>query len=664
MEPVVFRRWSNKGHAVLSTFHKVIRIATLSLTYTLVQGQTLSAQTDTTTPQIFYDLEEVEAIGEKAAELYAPALRQLLIISQENIAPAPSRSLGELLDHHPGIDIRTRGPHGIQADLNIQGGSFDQSQVLFNGLEITDPQTGHFSLDLPVNLSATKRIEVLKGPSAKRYGPGAYTGAVNIITRPDDSLHFTANASYGSFQTWDAGATLHLPVGETKNLLSLSSASTDGYTQNTDATKHDIFFHNQAVTGKVKSDILLGWNSKQFGALAFYTPRYPDQYEETQTVFAALKLGAAKDEKGFSGSIHWRRHYDHFTLFRENPSAYENFHRSDLLGVNLGRKFYSSLGVTNIHTRWIHDRMLSTTLGEPIARPVPAGNNGVYNHFAYRNRWSLMADHQLQVGKLYISAGLLLQAGIRDLLSPGIYPGLDVSYLLSPRLQVFASANRSMRLPTYTDLYYEGPRNRGNPDLRPEKAVTIESGINFKTETIRTDIALFYRNGTETIDWIWRDSVWVTSNLTKLDTYGGETTLEYIPGNPGPISSLLHSIRISYAYTGINKSSDAFVSNYALDNLRHKAIFNLRLSLPWNIYVDLMVRWQDRNGSFLYYESPDAMPYERDYEPFWLADLHTGIRLNRFTLFVNVTNIWNTPYRDIGSVVMPGRWIMTGIEFR
>ena len=47
MEPIVFRRWSNKKYAVLATFHKVIRIATLSLAYSLVQLQPLQAQTDT-----------------------------------------------------------------------------------------------------------------------------------------------------------------------------------------------------------------------------------------------------------------------------------------------------------------------------------------------------------------------------------------------------------------------------------------------------------------------------------------------------------------------------------------------------------------------------------------------------------------------------------------
>jgi len=665
MEPLVFRQWSNKKYAVLCTFHRVIRIATLSLSCMLVIGRPAAAQADTTAPRLFYDLEEVEATGEQEAALYSPYLRQVLIIQQDQLLPAPSRSLADLLDDYPGIDIRTRGVRGIQSDLSIQGGSFDQSQVLLNGMEITDPQTGHFSMDIPLDLSAVKRIELLKGPSSKRYGPGAYSGALNLVTRPADTLHVSAGITYGSYNTYSGDATMQLPVGKSKNMLSVSSSGTDGYTSNTDATSHVAWFQSAMQAGPLKSDLFLGWNSRKFGALAFYTPLYPDQYEETRGIFAGLKIRQARKKNGLSGSIHWRRHFDHFLLFRDNPSAYENLHRTDLLSVSLGRSFRSQLGVTNLHTRFVHDRILSTTLGDPQAELIPVRKSDrFYDHAGSRNRFSLSADHQVQWNRLYLSAGVLLQAGIRDMLEPGIYPGIDIAYEISPGTDLFVSLNRSMRLPTYTDLYYDGPQNMGNAELKPEKAVTAESGISMEGRWYRINLSLFYRKGTETIDWIWRDSIWQTSNLTELDTYGGETTILFKPVVRLFNKKIVDHARISYAYTGLSKSSDTYISNYALDNLKHKAVAGIRLRMPRKIYLELNTSWQDRNGYYLYYRDPSATPYEKAYDPFWLIDINAGISLEKITLFVNITNLTNTAYRDIGSVPMPGRWVMAGISIR
>ena len=73
MEPIVFKRWSNKGYAVFATFHKVIHIATLSLAYNMLQLQPVLAQADTLSPAMFFELEEVETVGEQEAYQAQPA---------------------------------------------------------------------------------------------------------------------------------------------------------------------------------------------------------------------------------------------------------------------------------------------------------------------------------------------------------------------------------------------------------------------------------------------------------------------------------------------------------------------------------------------------------------------------------------------------------------
>ena len=52
--------------------------------------------------------------------------RNIWIIDQEKIKSLPARSVSELLSYVSGIDVRQRGPGGVQADISIDGGTFDQ----------------------------------------------------------------------------------------------------------------------------------------------------------------------------------------------------------------------------------------------------------------------------------------------------------------------------------------------------------------------------------------------------------------------------------------------------------------------------------------------------------------------------------------------------------
>jgi vitamin B12 transporter len=736
MEPIVFKHWSNKGYAIMRTFHRVVRIATLSLAYNMLQLQPVLAQADTLSPKMFFELEEVETVGEQESDLYSPLLRQLQLIRHDRLEAVSSRSVATLLGYYPGTDIRTRGVHGVQSDLSIRGGSFDQSLVLLNGIDMSNPQTGHFSLDLPLQLSQVHRLELLKGPSSNKYGLNAYSGAVNLVTRPADSLTVHAEGTYGQFNTYNAAAAIHLPAGRSRSMLAAAVGGSDGYRENTDFSTASLYLHSTLEGNFLNSDLMVGWNRKAFGANAFYTPRFPEQYEQTGSWLTALKVETQNPSFRLFGHAYWRRHRDHFMLFRSDPKVYENYHMTDVSGLAAGAKISSTAGFTTLKTELRNERIHSTALGDPLADPVKIKGepDRFYDRFKSRNLLSLSAGHHMQLNRWHLNGGLLLhalangspgpgqapgsgqpgQAGLplgsgqalrpEQPLQAGLYPGIDLSYLLRDGLTLFASVNRSMRLPTYTDLYYEGPQNRGNPDLLPEKAVTYETGMKYNVGWLLTDLALFYRKGVETIDWIWRDSVWQTDNMTDLDTYGGEVSLNLRPALLVKSFKTISHLRIAYSYAELSKSSDTHISNYALDNLRHKVIIDLGLKVPLKdllprenflhgdrflhresvlpgekgipgenvlpgkkylsaeFFLDVKATWQQRNGGYLHYETPVSSPYETPYDPFWLIDLRAGIVLNRITLFADVTNLLNTAYRDIGSVVMPGRWFTAGIK--
>ena len=105
------------------------------------------------------------------------------VLDRADIQQAPVQSINDLLKYAVGVDVRQRGPIGAQADISIRGGTQEQIIILLNGINICDPQTGHNTMDLPVDLSEILRIEVLEGPAGRIYGTSSLVGAVNIVTR-------------------------------------------------------------------------------------------------------------------------------------------------------------------------------------------------------------------------------------------------------------------------------------------------------------------------------------------------------------------------------------------------------------------------------------------------------------------------------------------------
>lgn len=648
MEPLNFKHWSRA----------------LSFAYCLLQLQAVLAQSDTASPVLFYDLEEVESVSEDMLNTYAADLRTISLLTKKEILASPAPSLAQLIDLYPLTDIRTRGTHGIQSDLNIQGGSFDQSVVLLNGLNISDPQTGHFNLDLPLSHRQFEQVEILIGPATKSYGLNAYSGAVNLITSPADSLSADADLSFGQYGFHAVSASVHLPLGPLKTLFSVSSTASDGYRENTDFSTSGLYLHSSLKLQYLEADLMAGMNQKDFGANSFYTPRFPEQYEETAMQFAGLKIASLKILPKIESNVYWRRHLDHFVLFRGDPSFYENHHNSEIFGGEITAQFSSLLGVTRSGIKLRNERIISSSLGLDLPIPETRRRNDSisYNYGYQRFQPGIFVNHFLQHEDFRATGGVLVH------LMPGsgelkFYPGIDLNYQLFNPLGISAAVNRSMRLPSFTDLFYQGPQNVGNPGLKPEDATTFELGATYERKGITGHFAMFYRIGKETIDWIWEeDEKWHTQNITELNTYGGEISLALDPGKWLEQDFFIAHIRTAYGYTEISKSSDEFISNYALDNLKHKLIFDVGFRFPYNFSINYNVRYYDRNGTWLSYDPMTSSSFELPYERYLLNDVSLQYTSGQIAIYLNLTNIFDVEYNNRGSVVQPGRWIIGGIR--
>ncbi|MCK5104996.1 MAG: TonB-dependent receptor plug domain-containing protein, partial [Cyclobacteriaceae bacterium] len=166
--------------------------------------------------------------GNRISTPFSEASRNIQIITSEDIRRNPIQSIPEILSYSPGLDIRQRGPMGVQSDIGIRGGTFEQTLILLNGIKLTDPQTGHHVMNIPIPLDNIQQIEVLKGPGARIYGQNAFAGAVNFITRVPDIQNIGIRAYGGSFGSYGGNLSLSLPLGNYKQYISLSRDASDG----------------------------------------------------------------------------------------------------------------------------------------------------------------------------------------------------------------------------------------------------------------------------------------------------------------------------------------------------------------------------------------------------------------------------------------------------
>jgi vitamin B12 transporter len=271
--------------------------------------------------------------------------------------------------------------------------------------------------------------------------------------------------------------------------------TSDGFTENTDFKTGNIFYRSTTSLGASKLDMQGGYNQKAFGANSFYTPRFPDQFEATRTGFASLQL-IPDGSINLKPTIYWRRHHDRFELFRDNaPDWYSshNYHMTDVAGASLNWSNTGKLGVSSLGLDYRYERIFSSVLGEPLAKQtaVKGYDDAFFSHSYQRSGFSIMVEHTIYAGNFSASAGLLTYLNTDLDNGVSFFPGLDLGWEFIPNWRWFASTNRTLRLPTFTDLFYSGPGNIGNPLLKPEEAISVETGLKSRWMGMDFDMAVF-----------------------------------------------------------------------------------------------------------------------------------------------------------------------------
>ncbi len=593
-------------------------------------------------------LDTVTVIGTRGGLPFERAARTVTILGPEQIAAAGAATIAELLETVTSVDIRQRGPDGAQADISIRGGTFEQALVLVDGVPVSDPQTGHHLMDLPITIDDVERIEVLGGQASRAYGPNAVGGVINIVTRVPEGNQVRASVSGGQDRSLAGRVSAGMSAGPVSQRISASRALTDGYRHNSDHDIQNVFYRAVAVFGQARVDAAVGYVDKEFGANGYYSDFFPEQREHTNTVHGTISARVPVGTWQLVPRAYYRRHYDDFVLDSRDPSFYRNETVSHVLGGGLEASRSWKPGVL-------------TVAGEAVWEQLDSDDLGGHDRF----RATLHLEHVFSLwGRLTLTPGAALSyvsgAGW------GIWPGIDVGLRTFDWLRLTAGVDYSYRVPTFTELYYDSPANRGSEDLDPEACLSTELGLQFSPGPVRGHVSAFRRDGGGVIDWVRAagQRQWVAGGVDEVDVSGGETAWQVTL--KGPLARQPMHMGASYALLDIARTSDrlravyeAFVPDsirplvqsvplefkYGDDYLRHAAVAWIDHSLLLPLRLNWRLRYEQRNGRG---------------DGTWLFDLKAYMNLPRFGFFVSATNLLDQQYCEIGTIPGPGRRCSAG----
>ena len=142
---VTWKQYSNKGYSAFASLGRLIRIGVLSVS-TLASVTPVEAETNRMDTKAIDDddtqtLREVSVSGTMAPLTQLQSARIVSVLTRQDIEQAGVQSVNDLLKLASGVDVRQRGGFGIQTDISIDGGTFDQITLLLNGTNISNPHS-------------------------------------------------------------------------------------------------------------------------------------------------------------------------------------------------------------------------------------------------------------------------------------------------------------------------------------------------------------------------------------------------------------------------------------------------------------------------------------------------------------------------------------------
>lgn len=581
---------------------------------------------------------------------YAPG-QKVTTIDSITLQQYQFQSVANLLSQQSPAFIKTYGINGL-ATLNFRGASAAQSQVFWNGVPLQNAALGISDVSLlPVSLM--NKVHIVYGSSAAMWGSGNVGGALVVENEKpyfSDSmaLHHAVYAVAGSFNQYQLGGRSVLSADRwyiAANGFYQSAHNNFSYTDNGAKKYMDNAALNSGVgllqvVHKLDEENTIGitaWYQQYYREIPralFEAQSQKNQRDESIRLLADWNYAGRK--LNISSKLSYIRDYMHY---RDTMALLNSKNSSNQIYAELGfnyrfnshHRFLLSLPVI---IAWVDSATVKSTNTQ---NRFAAAVNYLFSHFN---------------DKLHIAFNIRGEVVDRNSF---LLPGVNASYALTDWLQLKINAQRTYRVPTLNELYYNPG---GNRNLKPEQGWSIDGGYAVNTRnTLRLvfnhELSVFNRMIDNWILW-FGGAIWTPHNIATVHSRGVETD-----------NKLAFNIKKWKLHIGVNTAYvlSTTVSSYiAGDGSISKQIpYSPRYNGQANIGFSYKALYVNYNHTYTGYrfitvdESQWLMPYNTGNVQL-LYTLPFKAHSLQFTAQCN--NIWNRQYQVVNARPMPAiNWL-------
>ncbi|MFH0876877.1 MAG: TonB-dependent receptor [Candidatus Omnitrophota bacterium] len=548
------------------------------------------------------------------------------VLVQDDIQNYPAASPEDLLQYL-GVDVQTRGARGIKSDISLNASTFQQVLILVNGVRVKDSQTSHHDLDLWFNIDDIERIEIIPAAAAAVYGSDGIGGAVNFILKKPTQEKSSLSLAAGNHNTFEEKLELSYGALGGHSRLSVGNVESDGSRFDTDYRANTFFHSTVFESDNASLAVNAGYNEKEFGAYDFYTPGrgYPSK-EWTNTKFFDVRAAWDAGRLRLEPHANFREHHDKFMLNVNNPSLYLNHHRTDTYEVGNRLVLPFAHGEFGLGADYAEERITSNNLGKHL-----------------RTRWDIYLNPVFELSERQ-TLDVALRCDDYSTFGQEFTGSLTLRHLFDENTNGYISVGRNMRVPTFTELYYNDPTTTGDSSLKPEHAVNVEAG--WKSELrqgLDASLSVFVRNEHDTIDY---------TKLTSSDVqFMARNTSEAVTGGINAFirwqASQKLSLDLRYGYAIKDLKDGGRIYKYGVNYTKHFVDFGIDNVLPFgHNRMDFIVKKKPSRRAWVLVNDRLAWDVRENIE-----------------VFFEVYNLGNVEYQEIDGIPEQGRLLKVGTKF-
>lgn len=485
----------------------------ISFLFLIFNSNILCEEQDKSGPEVL-ELGDIIVTPSRIEQYYRTSSVNVSVVKEKEIKRSGAIEISQLLDTLPSVNIIDYGSLGAAKSIYTRGASSSQVITLIDGRIVNTPRDGVADYN-QIPLDNIERIEVLRGPASSIYGAGAVGGVINIVTKSGKERMFTEmNLKSGSFFTHILNFSHGWKIGALDYFIYSSYLESDGHRENSDYQQNN---HSVKLGYDIddKNRLLLqaGYVDSELGTPGKNSNVDLDDRQEQWRYYIDLT---------WRGSI-WRKSDILFKLYQDldrlefieslSPILVKDAHQTKVYGIDLQ--------ITQI---WFD--IFRTSFG------LSAQENKINSTANQKRSYNLKAAYLETEFDLFKE--FFLKAGIRidDYSNFGdrTTPSASFSWLLWDRYKLHGLVAKAFRAPTFNDLYWpRGGGLEGNPNLKPELALSRELGVSFYLfNKMEGDITYFRNRFKDLIEWaVDNTGSWRPSNISTALTKGIEADFTY-----------------------------------------------------------------------------------------------------------------------------------------